>query len=202
MNPTRPKSGAQPRRQWVCPQAAAPAAILLRRKLLINKHYSRCSSFSRLINTNIRSCTQGSAGTYAHVYKELARHPAEPAEPAGILSYQRDRGRRLVATHHATCWPYHHFVIEAAHSSFARLLERIWLVSRKSLDEGCAIEPLSAETITSKVTRSLPPAPVPLQHPYERRTSTSLNPFRRTSRRAVGRRPNRTLHHRFGSSLV
>jgi hypothetical protein len=200
MNPTRPKSGAQPRRQWVCPQAAAPAAILLRRKLLINKHYSRCSSFSRLINTNIRSCTQGSVGTYAHVYKELARHPAEPAEPAGILSYQRDRGRRLVATHHATCWPYHHFIIGTAHSSFARLLERIWLVSRKSLDEGCAIEPLSAETITSKVTAPLPPVRTPLRP--QRRTTTWLNPFTRNSRRAVGSRPNRRQHHRFGSLLV
>jgi hypothetical protein len=200
MNPTRPKSGAQPRRQWVCPQAAAPAAILLRRKLLINKHYSRCSSFSRLINTNIRSCTQGSAGTYAHVYKELARHPAEPAEPAGILSYQRDRGSKRVAAHPGTCWPYHHFILDTAHSSFARLLERIWLVSRKSLDEGCAMEPVHVGTGTSKVTR--PFSAVRGSRPYERRTSTSLNPFTRLSRHAVGVGSTRAMHRRVACLLV
>jgi hypothetical protein len=37
--------------------------------------------------------------------------------------------------------------------------------------------PLHVGTLTRKVITSLPPAPVPLQHPYERRTSTSLNPF-------------------------
>jgi hypothetical protein len=62
--------------------------------------------------------------------------------------------------------------------------------------------PLHVGTLTRKVTTSPPPAPVPLQHPYELRTGTALNPFTRLSRRAVGRRPNRTLHHRFGSSLV
>jgi hypothetical protein len=59
--------------------------ILLGRKLLISKRYSRDSSYSRLVTTNKSSCTRGSAGAYARAYKGLALHPAEPAEPAGIL---------------------------------------------------------------------------------------------------------------------
>jgi hypothetical protein len=107
MNPTRPKSGAQ----HVCvPKLLHLLLILLYRKLLINKRYSRCSRFSRLINSNICSCRPCPAGTY----KELARHPAEPAEPAVTLSSQWDKRSRRVAAHPATCWPYHHRTIETA----------------------------------------------------------------------------------------
>jgi hypothetical protein len=69
-------------------------------------------------------------------------------------------------------------------------------------DAPSTIAPLHVGTLTRKVITSLPPAPVPLQHPYERRTSTSLNPFRRTSRRAVGINSTRAKHRRGRSSLV
>ena len=62
--------------------------------------------------------------------------------------------------------------------------------------------PLHVGTLTRKVMTSLPPAPVPLQHPYERRTSTSLNPFRRTSRYPFGITSTRAAHRRVGSFLV
>jgi hypothetical protein len=107
--------------------------ILLRRKLLINKHYSRCSSFSRLTNTNIWSSAQGPE-IYAGTYKELARHPAAPAEPAVTLSFQWDKRSRRVAAHPATCWPYHHRTIETAHSPAAT-------PPGPESVEGCAIAP-------------------------------------------------------------
>jgi hypothetical protein len=47
----------------------------------------------------------------------------------------------------------------------------------------------------SEVTRPLPPVRARPPRPYERRTSTSLNPFRRTSRYSGGRLI-RTSHHR------
>jgi hypothetical protein len=165
MNPTRPKSDARPRRQWVCPQAAASAAILLRRKLLINSHYSRCSSFSRLIDTKIRSCTQGSAGTYGHVYIESARHPAAPAV---TLSFQWDKRSRRAAAHPETCCAYHHRTIETAHSPAAT-------PPGPESVEGCAIAP--PLPITPKVITSLPRVCAPVLRPYERRASTSLNPY-------------------------
>jgi hypothetical protein len=184
--------------------------ILLGRKLLISKRYSRDSSYSRLVTTNKSSCTRGSAGAYARAYKGLALHPAEPAEPAGILFSQWDTGRRLAAAHPATCWPNHHFIM-AAHSSFATVPDRIWLILRNSLD-GCAIEPLYAATITSKVTPPVPPFPCGTRTRLCGRpkyfTNTPPNPLTtcrthsRNSRHSVGSRSTRAVHRRVGSLLV
>ena len=67
-------------------------------------------------------------------------------------------------------------------------------------------------TITLKVSSPLAASPCRTRARWQDRpkhyTGTRLNhmtgcrPHFRNSRRAVGRRPNRTLHHRFGSSLV
>jgi hypothetical protein len=135
---------------------------------LISKRYSRYSRFSRLINSNnICSCRPCPAGTY----KESARHPAEPAEPAVTLSSQWDKRSRRAAAHPDTCCAYH--AIDAAHSSLATLLDPVSI-------EGRAIAPLHVGTITPKVSLLLP-VHTRLRRPHERRTSTSLDPFRRTS---------------------
>jgi hypothetical protein len=68
-------------------------------------------------------------------------------------------------------------------------------------DAPSTIAPLHVGTVTRKVIPRLPVLG-PLQHPYERRTSTSLNPFRRTSRYPVGINPTRAKHRRGRSSLV
>jgi hypothetical protein len=199
MNPTRTESDAPQGGSRRGPKLLHLLPILLRRKLLISKRYSRYSRFSRfsrLNNRDICSCTQSSAGTY----KELVRHAAEPAEPAVTLSSQWDKRSRRVAAHPDTCWAYHRRTIETAHSPTATP------PGPESIED-CAIAPLhvgtvNVGTVTRKVITSLPLVPRALHRPHERRTGTSLNPFIRTSRRAVGSRPNRTLHHRFGSSLA
>jgi hypothetical protein len=168
--------------------------ILLRRKLLINKHYSRCSSFSRLTNTNIWSSAQGPE-IYAGTYKELARHPAAPAEPAVTLSFQWDKRSRRVAAHPATCWPYHRRTIETTHSPAAT-------PPGPESVEGRAIAPLHVGILTRKVITSLPLVRRALRRSCERRTTTSLNSSTRTSRRSVGSRPTRATHRRVGSLLV
>jgi hypothetical protein len=195
MNPTRTASEAQQGGSGRVSKLLHLLPILLHRKLLISKRYSRYSSFSRLNSRNIRSRTHGFADAYAHAYKGLARHPAEPAEPAVTLSFQWDKRSRRAAAHPDTCCAYHHRTIETAHSPAATFHD-------PESVEGCVIAPPHVGTITRKVITSLPPAPVPLQHPYERRTSTSLNPFRRTSRHAVGITSTRAKHRRVGDLLV
>jgi hypothetical protein len=160
MNPTR--TDAQQGGSGRVPKLLHLLPILLRRKLLISKRYSRYSSFSRLNSRNIGSRTQGFAGAYAHVYahayKGLARHPGEPAEPAVTLSSQWDKRSRRVAAHPGTCWPYHHFIVETAHSPAAT-------PPGPESVEGCAIAPLHVGTVTRQsnipaaVARS-PSAPV------------------------------------------
>jgi hypothetical protein len=167
MSPTRTQPGAQAAGRSCVPKLLHLLLILLPRKPLINKRYSRYSRYSRLNNRDICSWSQSSAGTY----KELARHSAEPAEPAVTLSFQWDKRSRRAAAHPDTCCAYHHRTIETAHSPAATFHD-------PESVEGCVIAPPHVGTITRKVITSLPPAPVPLQHPYERRTSTSLNPFR------------------------
>jgi hypothetical protein len=200
MSPTRTRSGALQGGSSCVRKLLHLLPILLYRKLLINKRYSRCSRCSRLINSNICSCRPCPTGAYAHAYKGLARHPAVPAEPAVSLSSQWDKRSRRVAAHPDTCWAYHRRTIETAHSPTATP------PGPESIED-CAIAPLhvgtvNVGTVTRKVITSLPLVPRALHRPHERRTGTSLNPFIRTSRRAVGSRPNRTLHHRFGSSLA
>jgi hypothetical protein len=70
------------------------------------------------------------------------------------------------------------------------------------LHVGTVTSPLHVGTVTRKVITSLPPAPVPLQHPYERRTSTSLNPFTRLSRHAVEISSTRATRRRVGPLSV
>jgi hypothetical protein len=89
-------------------------------KSLINKRYSRFSKFSRLIdNSNTRFGTQG----YTRTYIGFAQHPAEPAEPAGVVPSQWVKNSRLGDTRPTTCCttisPYHHHTAAAAHSSHA-----------------------------------------------------------------------------------
>jgi hypothetical protein len=186
MSPTRTQSGAQHGSGRCVPKLLYLLLIVLRRKLLIHKRYSRCSRFS---------C----AGTY----KELARHPAAPAGPAVTLSSQWDKRSRRAAAHPATCWPYHHRAIDAAHSTLVTLPDpaSVTLPDPASL-QGRTTAPLHVGTVTRKVITCLPSAPVPLQHPYERRTSTSLRPLTRTSRRTVGSRPTHATHRRVGSLLI
>jgi hypothetical protein len=116
--------------------------ILLYRKLLIHKRYSRYSSYSsfiRLTNTKLRPCIQPLAGTY----KELARHPAAPAEPAVTLSSQWDKRSRRAAAHPDTCCAYRHRTIETAHSPAATPL------GPESV-EGCAIAPYTLGRLLAK----------------------------------------------------
>src|SRR6202040_3183230 len=106
----------------------------------INKGYSMYSRFSRLINSNMCSCRPCPAGTY----KELARQPAAPAEPAVTLSSQWDKRSRRVASHPDTCWAYHHRTIETAHSPAAT-------PPGPESVEDCTIAPLHVGTVTRKV---------------------------------------------------
>jgi hypothetical protein len=96
------------------PKPAVPAAKPAALKSLIHKHCSRYSRLSRFIDDlNVGLCARG----YAYRYRGLARQPAEPAEPAGIVSSQRFKGSRVVAAPRATCWPYQPYIIAPAHSS-------------------------------------------------------------------------------------
>jgi hypothetical protein len=61
--------------------------------------------------------------------------------------------------------------------------------------------PLHVGTVTRKVITSLPSAQGSLHRAYVRRTSTSLNPFRRTSRYPFGITSTRAAHRR-GRSLL
>jgi hypothetical protein len=191
MSPTRTQSGARQGGMACVPKLLHLLPILLRRKLLISKRYSRYSRFSRLINSNnICSCRPCPAGTY----KESARHPAEPAEPAVTLSSQWDKRSKRAAAHPDTCCAYHHRTVEAGHSSLAKLLDP------ESL-ERCAIAFLHVGTITPKVSLLLP-VRTRLCRPHERCTATLLNPFTRTSRHSVGSRPTHATHRRVDGLLV
>ena len=90
------RSTARGGRGWRRPEPAAPAAQPAAPKSLINKHCSGFSSFSRLIDD---LTMYSGMWAYAERYKGLARPPAEPAEPAGIVFSQWVTSSRLVAAH-------------------------------------------------------------------------------------------------------
>jgi hypothetical protein len=194
MSPTRTRSGALQGGSSCVRKLLHLLPILLYRKLLINKRYSRCSRCSRLINSNICSCRPCPTGAYAHAYKGLARHPAVPAEPAVSLSSQWDKRSRRVAAHPDTCWPHHHRTIGEAHSPAAT-------PPGPESVEDCTIAPLHVGTLTRELITSLPLVRRVLRRPHERRT-TSLNSSTRNSRHSVGSRPTRVVHRRVGTSLV
>jgi hypothetical protein len=110
------RSTARGGRGWRRPEPAAPAAQPAAPKSLINKHCSGFSSFSRLIDD---LTMYSGMWAYAERYKGLARPPAEPAEPAGIVTSQWVKGSRLVA---APRYLLHHFTITSLRAPIPRRL--------------------------------------------------------------------------------
>jgi hypothetical protein len=97
MNSTPTTGLTAPRsRGWRRPEPAPPAAQPAARKSLINKHYSRFSRFSRLINNPNANSGPPCLLTYIRGW---SRPPAEPAEPAGIVFSQWVTSSRMVAAH-------------------------------------------------------------------------------------------------------